>query len=219
VALLNQAMEHQNATSILSWNEAWAIRSFKIKTIVALTLVAIILFILPTFFAFIEKREGMVLQDFVLDVIPAMDVSVPTFVIIWSMVLLIFYRIYKSPMLFLIIAYGFILMCLCRILTISIFPLNPPPGLIELKDPIANIVYGGKGVFITKDLFYSGHTGNIFLFYLCLQAKWDKIFALTASFLVGILVMVQHIHYSIDVIAAFIFTYFIYLAAKKVAFF
>jgi membrane-associated phospholipid phosphatase len=37
--------------------------------------------------------------------------------------------------------------------------------------------------------------------------------------MVGILVLIQHIHYSVDVIAAFIFTYFIYLGAKKVAFF
>ena len=203
----------------ISWSEAWQLRSFRNKTFVALTLVAIILFTLPTFFAFIEKREGMVLQDFVLDAIPAMNVSVPTFVIIWSMALLVFYRIYQNPMLFLVIAYGFILMCLCRVLTISILPLNPPPGLIMLKDPIANIAYGGNGIFITKDLFYSGHTGNMFLFFLCLQAKWDKIFALTAALLVGILVLVQHIHYTIDVLAAFVFTYFIYLAAKKVAFF
>ncbi len=203
----------------ISWSEAWQLRSFRNKTFVALTLVAIILFTLPTFFAFIEKREGMVLQDFVLDAIPAMNVSVPTFVIIWSMVLLVFYRIYQNPRLFLVIAYGFILMCLCRVLTISILPLNPPPGLIMLKDPIANIAYGGNGIFITKDLFYSGHTGNMFLFFLCLQAKWDKIFALTAALLVGILVLVQHIHYTIDVLAAFVFTYFIYLAAKKVAFF
>lgn len=203
----------------ISWSEAWQLRSFRNKTFVALALVAIILLTLPTFFAFIEKREGMVLQDFVLDAIPAMNVSVPTFVIIWSMVLLVFYRIYQNPRLFLVIAYGFILMCLCRVLTISILPLNPPPGLIMLKDPIANIAYGGNGIFITKDLFYSGHTGNMFLFFLCLQAKWDKIFALTAALLVGILVLVQHIHYTIDVLAAFVFTYFIYLAAKKVAFF
>jgi membrane-associated phospholipid phosphatase len=148
-----------------------------------------------------------------------MDVSIPTFTIIWSVVLLVFYRIYQNPRLFLLVAYGFILMCVLRMLTISLLPLNPPPGLIVLKDPIANIAYGGNGIFITKDLFYSGHTGNMFLFFLCLQHKWDKIIALTASFLVGILVMVQHIHYSIDVIAAFLFTFFIYLGAKKLAFF
>jgi membrane-associated phospholipid phosphatase len=203
----------------ISWSKAWQERRFRNKTIIALLLVAIILTLLPTFFAFIEKREGMVLQDYVLDAIPAIDVSIPTFVIIWSVALLVFYRIYQNPRLFLVVAYGFILMCILRVLTISILPLNPPAGLIVLKDPIANIAYGGNGIFITKDLFYSGHTGNMFLFFLCLQHKWDKIFALTASFLVGILVLVQHIHYSIDVIAAFIFTYFIYLGAKKLAFF
>jgi hypothetical protein len=161
----------------------------------------------------------MVLQDFVLERLPASDVSIPTFIIIWSVVLLVFYRIYQNPSIFLVVAYGFILMCIARVLTISLLPLNPPPGLITLKDPIANIAYGGKGIFITKDLFYSGHTGNMFLFFLCLQAKWDKIIALSASFMVGFLVLIQHIHYSIDVISAFIFTYFLYLGAKKVAFF
>ena len=203
----------------ISWLEVWQHKRFRYKTIIALLLVAIILILLPTFFAFIEKREGMVLQDFVLDAIPAMDVSIPTFAIIWSVVLLVFYRIYQNPRLFLVVAYGFILMCVLRVLTISLLPLHPPPGLIVLKDPIANIAYGGNGIFITKDLFYSGHTGNMFLFFLCLEHKWDKIIALTASFLVGILVMVQHIHYSIDVFAAFLFTYFIYLGAKKLAFF
>ena len=203
----------------ISWLEAWQHKRFRYKTIIALLLVAIILILLPTFFAFIEKREGMVLQDFVLDAIPAMDVSIPTFAIIWSVELLVFYRIYQNPRLFLVVAYGFILMCVLRVLTISLLPLHPPPGLIVLKDPIANIAYGGNGIFITKDLFYSGHTGNMFLFFLCLEHKWDKIIALTASFLVGILVMVQHIHYSIDVFAAFLFTYFIYLGAKKLAFF
>lgn len=206
-------------TETISWSDAWQEPRFRNKTIIALLLVAIILIMLPTFFAFIEKRDGMVLQDYVLDAIPAMDVSIPTFTIIWSVVLLVFYRIYQNPRLFLLVAYGFILMCVLRMLTISLLPLNPPPGLIVLKDPIANIAYGGNGIFITKDLFYSGHTGNMFLFFLCLQHKWDKIIALTASFLVGILVMVQHIHYSIDVIAAFLFTFFIYFGAKKLAFF
>lgn len=206
-------------TENISWSKAWQERRFRNKTIIALLLVTIILTLLPTFFAFIEKREGMVLQDYLLDVIPAMDVSIPTFIIIWTVVILVLYRIYQNPRLFLVVAYGFILMCLARILTISLLPLNPPTGIITLQDPIANIAYGGNGIFITKDLFYSGHTGNMFLFFLCLEAKWDKIIALTASFLIGLLVLIQHIHYSIDVFAAFIFTYFIYLGAKKISFF
>ena len=206
-------------TENISWSKAWQERRFRNKTIIALLLVTIILTLLPTFFAFIEKREGMVLQDYLLDAIPAMDVSIPTFIIIWSMVVLVLYRIYQNPRLLLVVAYGFILMCLARILTISLLPLNPPTGIITLQDPIANIAYGGNGIFITKDLFYSGHTGNMFLFFLCLEAKWDKIIALTASFLIGLLVLIQHIHYSIDVFAAFIFTYFIYLGAKKISFF
>ncbi|MBU6262933.1 MAG: hypothetical protein KGO00_08050 [Bacteroidetes bacterium] len=206
-------------TENISWSKAWQERRFRNKTIIALLLVTIILTLLPTFFAFIEKREGMVLQDYLLDAIPAMDVSIPTFIIIWTVVILVLYRIYQNPRLFLVVAYGFILMCLARILTISLLPLNPPTGIITLQDPIANIAYGGNGIFITKDLFYSGHTGNMFLFFLCLEAKWDKIITLTASFLIGLLVLIQHIHYSIDVFAAFIFTYFIYLGAKKIAFF
>ena len=78
-------------TETISWSKAWQERRFRNKTIIALLLVAIILTLLPAFFAFIEKREGMVLQDYVLDAIPAIDVSIPTFVIIWSTVLLVFF--------------------------------------------------------------------------------------------------------------------------------
>ena len=99
-------------TENISWSKAWQERRFRNKTIIALLLVTIILTLLPTFFAFIEKREGMVLQDYLLDVIPAMDVSIPTFIIIWSVVMLVLYRIYQNPRLFLVVAYGFILMCL-----------------------------------------------------------------------------------------------------------
>jgi membrane-associated phospholipid phosphatase len=116
------------------------------------------------------------------------------------------------------ILYFLILITLIRIITISIIPLNPPIGLIVLKDPLTSLTYGGSGVFITKDLFFSGHTSNLFMFYLCLQKKRDKQFALFTSLLVGLLVLVQHVHYSIDVIGAIVFTYFLVKYSKHLGF-
>ena len=103
-------------------------------------------------------------------------------------------------------------------LTISLFPLDPPPGLIHIKDPITSLCYGGSQVFMTKDLFFSGHTANLFVIYLVLHKKRDRQFALIAAITVAILVLVQHVHYTIDVIAAIIIPYCLFRLAKRLTF-
>ncbi|HEX3079850.1 MAG TPA: phosphatase PAP2-related protein, partial [Puia sp.] len=66
---------------------------------------------------------------------------------------------------------------------------------------------------ITHDLFFSGHTTTVFLIFLCLKKKRDRIYALIASILLGIFLLGQHVHYTIDVLAAPIFTYVAYRLA------
>ena len=197
-----------------SWSEAWASPVFRKKVIVGVLLFAAILLILPSFFSVIEARQGIVLNDFLLHLIPSMDFSVLIFILVWSTFLLVLTRCIQQPAIFLMILYFLIFITLTRILTISIIPLDPPTGLIILKDPLTSLSYGGSGVFITKDLFFSGHTSNLFMFYLCLQKKRDKQFALFTSLLVGSLVLVQHVHYSIDVIGAIVFTYLLVKYSK-----
>jgi len=110
-------------------------------------------------------------------------------------------------------------MALTRVTTISLIPLEPPIGHIPLIDPLTSITYGGSNIHITKDLFFSGHTSNLFMFFLCLQKKRDKQFALLATIIVGFLVLVQHVHYSVDVAGAFLFTYPVVLWLRRHSFF
>jgi membrane-associated phospholipid phosphatase len=201
-----------------SWSEAWASGLFRRKVVIGVLLFASILLILPQFFSKIEARQGIVLNDWLLQRIPSMDFSVVIFILVWSTCLLILARCIQQPAIFLMTLYFLIIITLARIITISIIPLDPPNGLIILKDPLTSLTYGGTSVFITKDLFFSGHTANLFMFYLCLQKKRDKLFALFTSLLVGLLVLVQHVHYSIDVIGAFVFTYLLVKYSKYLGF-
>jgi hypothetical protein len=198
------------------WKEAISNKSYKRSFLIGFLIWISILIAFPFFFDYIELRNGIELNDFIINAIPAYDVSIITFLIIWSMFLLFLYRSIHEPQLLLIFLWGFIFLSLTRFITIYLFPLNPPVQLIVLRDPITNIFYGKAHGFITKDLFYSGHTSTQFLMFLCFKKKSDKYLALFSTTIVGILVLIQHVHYSIDVIAAPIFTYLVYIISKRI---
>lgn len=198
----------------ISWKAAWQEPVFKKYAWIGLLLLAIILISFPHFFSFIETRNGTQLNDWVLNKINPTDVSNWVFGIIWSMALLTIIRCIQSPKIFLVFLWGFIVLSLSRMITIIALPLNPPNGLIELIDPISNRFYGST--FITKDLFYSGHTATQFLMFLCLKNKADKVLTFISTIAIGVLVLVQHVHYTVDVVAAPLFTFGVYLLAKKI---
>lgn len=189
--------------------------SFRTKLIVGIVSLLIVVSLLPFFFQYIEHRDGYELNDVLLNAIPPADVSIPVFTAIWSMVLLFIIRSISNPGLFILYLYGFLFLCCCRIITITLVPLNAPVGLISLQDPLSNFFYGTKD-FITRDLFFSGHAATLCLFAFCFRRKWDKILAWTCTAAVAALVIVQHVHYSIDVMAAPLFTFLCYLLARKV---
>ena len=77
-------------------------------------------------------------------------------------------------------------------------------------------IIADNGNFISKftfggDLFFSGHTGVPFLLALIFwENKMLRNFFLAYSVFMGIVVLLGHYHYSIDVFAAFFITYSIY---------
>lgn len=194
------------------WADAKRDENYIIKLSVGIALVAITLSFYPLFFDYIEQRNGVVLNDFFLQKLPSKNMSIPVFSIIWSMAALTLFRVIHSPRIALITVWCFLLIILSRLVSINLWHLNPPINLVPLVDPISNTFYGGK--FITKDLFYSGHTATQFLMFLCLEKKIDKIITLISTFLIGILVLIQHVHYTIDVVTAPFFAYLCFILAK-----
>ncbi len=209
--------ELRNKAIALAWRKAWGNKGFRQKTVVASVVLIAVLIAFPFFFTLIEQRNGTQFNDRLLQFIPAIDVSGLTFVVIWSSTLFLWVRCAQKPYIFLVTLCSFVILCFTRMITITLFPLNPPEGLIPLRDPISSLFYGGPEVFITKDLFYSGHTATQFLIFLCLRKRNDKIIALLCTLTVAALVLIQHVHYTIDVLGAFVITYFVYLLGKKIA--
>lgn len=67
-----------------------------------------------------------------------------------------------------------------------------------------------------SDLFFSGHTGLPFLMALMFWNQYYlRVIFLLSSFVMGASVLLGHLHYSIDVFAAFFITYTIFVLAQK----
>lgn len=195
------------------WRIAFDSSSYRKQLYLSLGSIIIILIFFPWFFQTIEERNGIVLNDWLLNQIPAYDVSLIIFICIWSSVLLIIIRALQNPDILITFLSTYVLLCLSRIISITLVPLEAPVGLIVLNDPLSNVFYGVK--FITKDLFFSGHIATVFLMGLCLTNKKDKIFVFLTTLLVAILLLIQHVHYMIDITAAPIITYFLWRLVKK----
>lgn len=200
-----------------NWGRAIENTRFRKKLIPGVIMLISILLVLPYFFAYIEKRNGVILDDILLNHIGPVDLSIPIFIVIWSTTLLFIIRSFYNPVIFLNVVYCLSFLCLVRMMAIYLTPLDPPATIIAIKDPLTSITYGGKDVFMTKDLFFSGHTSNMLMLALCFEKRTDRLVGFLAAILVGTLVLFQHAHYTIDVLAAFLITGFVVMAGKKTA--
>ncbi len=199
---------------MVKWKEAWVYRSFRTRTIAGIICLLAILIFFPFFFGLIEARKGGIeLTDPLLYSIPAIDLSVPIFLIIYSTTIFTLYRCWKDPSVFIIFLWSYIILCLLRIISITMLPLEPPSDLVQLRDPITYLIYGNESV--TKDLFFSGHTATQFLMFLCLKKKTDRTILLVSTILIAIMVLLQHVHYTVDVVVAPVITYLAYWLTKS----
>jgi hypothetical protein len=200
-------------TEELKWLQVLKDPACRLKLILGIIAVVLVLLPLPAFFQYIQKRNGIVLNDYLLNILPVKDVSIAIVAIIWLNILLAIYRCIQSPRITLLFIVSFALFFLTRYITIGLVALDPPAHLVQLADPLSNSFYGKS--FITKDLFYSGHTASQFIIFFVLPKRNEKMIALLGSIAIGVLVLIQHIHYTVDVLAAPFFAFLCYFVAQK----
>ena len=87
----------------------------------------------------------------------------------------------------------------------------------QLVNPFGLFAPGGSAqVYLTKDLFFSGHTGTTFLLLLYVwkfpRLRWPM---LVGHALVVTSLFFAHLHYTIDVIGAYAITYTLFAVREK----
>lgn len=177
--------------------------------ILILTLISFVYFL-----AFNENRIGYVFNDPVLSLFKPFAVSEITFFITYFFAVYGIIISFREPPLFITLLQAYTIMTLLRMLCLYLLPLEAPESIIPLKDTfLQSTFYSGRENL--KDLFFSGHTATIFLFAFVFRKKGTKMFFFVGACVVGVLVLIQHVHYSIDVLAAPIFAYVAIRVQKK----
>jgi len=190
----------------VNWRTEWKNSRFRIQWFASLLVLVSIALSISHFFNYVQHRDGIVLDDPVLNALQPIDLSPFTFSLIYGA--LLFSIIYLSfyPQRLLLFIQVYCLTTLLRMLCIFLVPLNNPPGIIVLQDPFVKIIgYGGQ--VITKDLFFSGHVSTLFLLCLTTNNKILRVILLLITLTVACFILVQHVHYTIDVLAAPIFSW------------
>ena len=202
-------------SSQIAWAEAWVSKPFRVAMISALLVFLVFPWKADDYFQWIQRRPGHVLADWVLKQIPAIDVSKPIFTIIYLSVIYLLISLASRPKTFLWFAWAFNIETLFRFASIYWVALEPPIGLVDLHDPLAEIFIYGENMAITKDLFFSGHTATMVFVAYFLPTKRGRLIALGLTGIIMGLLVIQHVHYSIDIIAAPVVTWISIQLSKK----
>jgi PAP2 superfamily C-terminal len=196
-----------------AWRDAWSERRFRRETLLTLAALVTVLAVMARFLAWVERRPGVVLPDPVLAMIPPRDVTWITFTLVYGGILAAVAVLLPHPRRLMLGLQAYVVMVLLRMAAMTLTPLEAPPGMLALRDPLVQVL--GTGQVLTKDLFFSGHTSTAFLLALVAPGRATRAFFLACTVAVAGCVLWQHVHYTVDVLVAPLFAFASYALASR----
>jgi hypothetical protein len=186
----------------------------KFRTSAYIGFVFLVASLLVNYFAnyYVATRNSISVADIILDNIPTINVNFffeQGFVILCSFIaIVLFFHPSKIPFTVKSIA----VFIAVRSISISLTHLATPPdhSFLDLNNFFLRMTSG-------NDLFFSGHTGLPYLLALIFWSdkKLRYIFLGLSAFF-GVIVLLGHLHYSIDVFAAYFITYGVFHLTRKI---
>ncbi len=152
---------------------------------------------------YVTFRPAVRVPDLILDRLPTIDLSfLFTYGYMALIVGMFLYPIARCPRMLHVVAIQFSLLLILRSLFMIFMHVSTPADSVAVQFP---------GFFsrfyFENDMFFSGHTAMPFLgFYLFRPNRVRYVF-LVGSIVMGMAALAMHVHYSIDVFAAFFMTY------------
>jgi hypothetical protein len=154
----------------------------------------------------IEHRPGVVIHDPVLSKLPIIDFTWPTFAVLYAALISALALLTVRPTRLCAGLQAYALMIAFRWTGMYLVPLDPPTGMIILEDPV--IILFGPSVTLTRDLFFSGHTGTMCLLILTATMRSTRVAYFVGLLFVATFILFQRVHYTFDVFAAPAFALF-----------
>jgi hypothetical protein len=205
-------LRNQFTHIVREWKEALSDKSFRWKIVLAPLLFLAYSNITQPLGNYVEARKGVQLDDSLLTFFPSFDFSAPVFLLLYtSLMMFVLSHLGKPKMILRLIEMHF-LVAIVRQVCILLVALEPPPGIIVLRDMfLENTVYPHHSP-LTKDLFFSGHVASIWIYFLCSKKTYLKFYLGCATVLMSFMVLSMRVHYTYDIYGAVFFTTVIYFA-------
>ncbi|MDB5259838.1 MAG: superfamily C-terminal [Candidatus Nomurabacteria bacterium] len=187
----------------------WTDRAVLFHLLVSVGLFVISLLLTYIATTYTKTYSQYIVPDLLLDILPVINVGIiffqGAFIFILILVGVLFYEPKYIPFVLESTALFFFVRSLFMVMTHLTAPSVEYYNYIHHENHVKEILFT---VSSGNDLFFSGHAGYPFLLALIFwQSKYLRYFFLLSSLVGAVIVILGHLHYSIDVFSAFFIAY------------